>query len=234
MTTHKKKNKKKKNTSQIHLSWNRDVQIFLPSNKTRKKVVQCTKTNQTQQLTLKWCKCVTIKTVHLHRHTHTLSQPAMRDNFKGNWFYPRLISPSLSLELHQQSVNRLAGQAPFVSAKETPQSDHHHSHTHTQHPCRNPATEFKHSETQKCCHTHNHNIIQMHVHTQSWRVHQCLQLITGWLVCVKRAAVKMGSHVTVSLQVWMTDTKLEQLHTDLQKLNNASEICTENAAYTQN
>lgn len=40
----------------------------------------------------------------------------------------------------------------------------------------------------------------------------------------------MGSHVTVSLQVWMTDTKLEQLHTDLQKLNITSETYTENSA----
>lgn len=160
-------------------------------------MVQCTKTNQTQQSTLKWSKCVTIKTVHLHRHTHTLSQQAMRDSFKGNWFYPRLISPSLSLELHQQSVNRLAGQAPFVSAKETPQSDHHHSHTHTQHPCRNPAAEFKHSETQKCCHTHTittyrliRSTVRTRVHTNTDAcIHPALEstsmlVATHWLVSV--------------------------------------------------
>lgn len=119
--------------------------------------------------TLKWQKCVTIKT-STHTHTHILSQPAMRDSFKGNWFYPRLISPSLSLELHQQSVNRLAGQASFVSAKETPQSDHHHSHTHTQHPCGNPAAQFKYSETPKCCHIHTntrYRLIRITVHTQA-------------------------------------------------------------------
>lgn len=114
-----------------------------------------------------------------HTHTHTLSQPAMRDSFKGNWFYPRLISPSLSLELHQQSVNRLAGQAPFVSAKETPQSDHHHSHTHTQHPCRNPAAEFKHSDsevsdtnTEVLSYTHNHNIQAHYKHCTYTHAHK--------------------------------------------------------------